>query len=45
MIIATALNGLLFAVFSGQPLMIFGSTGPMLIFEEMLYIVINNLFC
>lgn len=39
MLIAVAANGLFFALFSGQPIMIFGSTGPMLVFEEMLYIV------
>ena len=42
MLIAVAANGLFFALFSGQPLMIFGSTGPMLLFEEMLYIVRNS---
>ena len=43
MLIAVAANGLFFAIFSGQPLMIFGSTGPMLVFEEMLYIVSETL--
>lgn len=37
MLIATSLNGIIFGLFSGQPLMIFGATGPFLIFEEMLY--------
>ena len=37
MLIATSLNGIVFGLFSGQPLMIFGATGPFLIFEEMLY--------
>ena len=41
MLIATASNGVFFALFSGQPLMLFGSTGPMIVFEEMLYIVSN----
>ena len=39
MLLATSLNGILFGLFSGQPLMIFGATGPFLVFEEMLYIV------
>ncbi len=39
MLMATAANGIFFALFSGQPLMIFGSTGPMIVFEEMLFIV------
>jgi solute carrier family 4 anion exchanger 3 len=37
MLIATALNGVVFGLFSGQPLMILGATGPFLVFEEMLY--------
>jgi solute carrier family 4 anion exchanger 3 len=37
MLIATALNGVIFSLFSGQPIMIFGATGPFLVFEEMLY--------
>lgn len=37
MIIATSMNGILFGLFSGQPLMILGPTGPFLVFEEMLY--------
>jgi len=43
LLIATASNGVFFALFSGQPLMLFGSTGPMIVFEEMLYIVSNPL--
>ena len=39
MLLATSLNGIFFGLFSGQPLMIFGATGPFLVFEEMLYIV------
>ena len=41
MLIATSLNGIIAGLFSGQPLMIFGPTGPFLVFEEMLYLVFN----
>ncbi|XP_033100503.1 sodium bicarbonate cotransporter 3-like [Anneissia japonica] len=37
MIISTGLCGMIFAIFSGQPLIIIGATGPMLVFEENLY--------
>ncbi|CAF0838647.1 unnamed protein product, partial [Brachionus calyciflorus] len=37
MLVATSINGIVFGLFSGQPLMIFGATGPFLVFEEMLY--------
>jgi len=43
MLIATASNGIFFSLFSGQPLMLFGSTGPMIVFEEMLFIVKKTL--
>ena len=43
-LIATCINGMIFALFSGQPLIIFGATGPFLVFEEFLYIVIIILF-
>lgn len=39
MLLATSINGIVFALFSGQPLMIFGATGPFLVIEEMLYFV------
>ena len=39
MLLATSLNGIFFGLFSGQPLMIFGATGPFLVFEEMIFIV------
>ena len=39
MLLATSINGIIFALFSGQPLMIFGATGPFLVLEEMLYYV------
>lgn len=38
-IMATALGGILFGFFSGQPLMIVGVTGPVLLFEENIYSV------
>jgi hypothetical protein len=37
MLIATSLNGVIFGLLSGQPLMIFGATGPFLVFEDMIY--------
>ena len=39
MLLATSLNGIIAGLFSGQPLMIYGATGPFLVFEEMLYYV------
>ena len=36
-ILAAAVTGILFALFSGQPLNILGSTGPMLVLEMILY--------
>lgn len=44
MLLATSLNGIFFGLFSGQPLMLFGATGPFLVFEEMIYIVSLNLY-
>lgn len=38
-IVATAINGCIFALLSGQPLTIIGVTGPILVFEENLYSV------
>lgn len=37
MLIATSINGIVFGLFSGQPLMILGPTGPFLVYEEMIY--------
>lgn len=37
MIIATAACGLIYAIFAGQPLVILGGTGPMLIFTGILF--------
>lgn len=39
MLVATAACGVLFALVSGQPLVILGGTGPLLVFTEMLYIL------
>ena len=38
-IVATAIGGIVFGFCSGQPLMIVGVTGPVLIFEETVYTV------
>ncbi|GFN95656.1 Anion exchange protein [Plakobranchus ocellatus] len=35
--LGTSLFGMIFSMFSGQPLLIIGSTGPVLVFEESLY--------
>jgi len=37
MIVATAICGIVYAIFSGQPLTILGSTGPVIIFMGILY--------
>ncbi|MEM1305371.1 MAG: PTS sugar transporter subunit IIA, partial [Planctomycetota bacterium] len=37
MIIATSIGGCLYALFSGQPLVILGGTGPLLVFISILY--------
>lgn len=37
MLLATAYNGIAYALFSGQPLTIIGSTGPVLAFTLVLY--------
>lgn len=36
-ILAAAVTGVIFALFSGQPMNILGSTGPMLVLESILY--------
>jgi hypothetical protein len=36
-LLAASLCGVLFSLFSGQPLTILGATGPMLVFEEILF--------
>uniref|UniRef100_A0A8C5FWG2 Anion exchange protein n=1 Tax=Gadus morhua TaxID=8049 RepID=A0A8C5FWG2_GADMO len=40
--LGTALAGTVFCVFGGQPLIILSSTGPILIFEKLLYDFSNN---
>ena len=35
--LATSLFGMMFSVFCGQPLLILGATGPVLVFEESLF--------
>ena len=36
-LMATSISGILFGLTSGQPLMIIGTTGPILVFEEATY--------
>lgn len=43
MIIATGSAGIIFALFAGQPLIIIGATGPMLIFESTMYDVARTI--
>ncbi|XP_022102541.1 anion exchange protein 3-like isoform X7 [Acanthaster planci] len=40
MIVSTSVCGMLFSLFSGQPLVIIGATGPLLVFEEQM-----SVFC
>lgn len=42
MMFATALSGVIFALFAGQPLMIIGATGPLLVFEQSTYVLCEN---
>jgi len=37
MLLSGALCGTIYALFSGQPLTIIGATGPLLIFESIIY--------
>ena len=37
MIVGSSVCGVIFALFSGQPLIIIGVTGPILVFEENLF--------
>lgn len=37
MLLATSICGVAFALFSAQPLVIIGTTGPIIVFEEALY--------
>lgn len=41
-ILAGGIGGVLFSLFGGQPLIILGATGPMLVFEEILYTFCEN---
>ncbi|MFT4692571.1 MAG: hypothetical protein ACI9OD_004807 [Limisphaerales bacterium] len=43
MLIATAVGGITFALFSGQPLTILGGTGPITIFTALLFVTCQNL--
>ncbi len=43
MLVVTAIGGILFALFAGQPLTILGGTGPIVIFTGMLYTVCGQL--
>ena len=43
MLVVTAVGGILFALFSGQPLTILGGTGPIVIFTGMLFDACNQL--
>ncbi len=43
MIVATAIGGIAFALFSGQPLTILGGTGPIVIFTGLLYVTCEQL--
>jgi MFS superfamily sulfate permease-like transporter len=44
MLMASSINGFLFGLVSGQPLLILGPTGPFLVFEEMVYDVNRKIF-
>ncbi len=43
MIVITAIGGIVFALFSGQPLTILGGTGPITIFTGLLYVACGQL--
>lgn len=43
MILASAVCGVIYALFAGQPLIILGGTGPLLIFTWMLYVLCGKL--
>ncbi len=42
MIMASAVCGVIFALFSGQPLVILGGTGPLLVFTAILYVMCSQ---
>lgn len=39
LIVATAMQGIVFSVLSAQPLLVIGFSGPLLVFEEAFYTV------
>ena len=41
-LVATSASGIFFALLAGQPLIIIGATGPLLLFDESLYSVSLN---
>jgi mannitol/fructose-specific phosphotransferase system IIA component (Ntr-type) len=43
MLVATAIGGIVYALFSAQPLTILGGTGPLLVLTEVLYILCHQL--
>jgi len=43
MLVATAIGGIVYALFSAQPLTILGGTGPLLVLTEVLYILCRQL--
>lgn len=43
LIVATALQGLVFSVLSAQPLLVIGFSGPLLVFEEAFFNVSSHL--
>ena len=43
MLIGVSVSGILFSLLGGQPILIIGFTGPILVFEESLYQVFSEL--
>ena len=42
-VISTSVCGIVFALLAGQPLMLIGATGPVLVFEQSLYMVSTSI--
>lgn len=42
LIVSTATIGIIFSLLAGQPLLIIGFSGPLLVFEEAYYKVVNQ---
>lgn len=42
LIVATAMQGIVFSILGAQPLLVIGFSGPLLVFEEAFYTVRNN---